>query len=103
MDSHRVRPEVAAPAVTLAGIRFDNNFYDRDVDVLYLHVGDPKTAVDWDGTAEGDGTSYGSDGSLVGLTILNARLRLEQDGKIVLTLPEQRVEATDLGDVLAAA
>lgn len=85
----------------IAGIEFDNNFYDRDVDVLYLHVGDPKTAVDWDGTAEGDGTSYGPDGSLVGLTILNARLRLEEEGKNFLTLPEQRVEATDLGGLLA--
>lgn len=101
MDSHGVRSEVATPAVTVAGIRFDNNFYDRDVDVLYLHVGDPHTSVDWDGTAEGDGTSYGPDGSLVGMTILNARLRLEEDGKIELTLPEHRVEVRDLGDVLA--
>jgi uncharacterized protein YuzE len=89
--------------VKIAGIEFDNNFYDRDVDVLYLHVGSPAAAVDWDETAEGDGTRYGEDGSLVGITILNARRRLERDGKIVITLPEQRVEATQLDDVFAPA
>ncbi len=100
MDSHSVPAQVAG-TVMIAGVEFDNVEYDRKGDVLYLHVGEPDTAVDFDGTAEGDGTSYGPDGSLVGLTILNARLRLEEDGKIVLTLPEQRVEATDLGDALA--
>src|SRR6266496_764631 len=100
MDSHRVSAKVAAP-VKIGGIVFDNNFYDRDVDVLYVNVGDPGNAVDWDGTAEGDGTSYGPDGSLIGMTILNARLRLERDGMIELTLPEHRVRVTDLGDLLA--
>jgi uncharacterized protein YuzE len=101
MDSHRIPTEAPAKPVRIAGIEFDNNFYDRDVDVLYLHVGEPASAVDFDGTAEGDATRYGPDGSLVGLTILNARLRLEEDGKIELTLPEHRVQVTDLGDVLA--
>jgi hypothetical protein len=40
------------------GIMFDDNFYDREVDVLYLHVGEPCTAVDFDRTAEGDATRY---------------------------------------------
>ena len=34
------------------------------------------------------------------MTILNAKLRLEQDGKIELTLPEHTVAVTDLGDLL---
>src|SRR4051794_17554008 len=50
----------------------------------------PGDAVAWGGTAEGDGTSYGPDGSLIGMTILNAKLRLEEDGKIQLTLPAHR-------------
>jgi uncharacterized protein YuzE len=89
--------------VKLAGIEFDNVFYDREVDVLYLHVGDPASAVDWVDSAEGDGLRYGSDGALVGITILNARSRLDRDGKVMLTLPEKRVEALDLSGVLAAA
>ena len=103
MDSHRVRAEEAATSVKIAGIEFDRVVYDREGDVLYLHVGDPSSAVDFDGTPEGHATRYGPDGSLVGITIVNARWLLEAEGKIVLTLPEQRVEALDLGDALAAA
>ena len=49
MDSHGIRTEHAATLVRIGGIMFDNNFYDREVDVLYLHVGEPSTAVDFDG------------------------------------------------------
>ncbi len=101
MDSHSVQTAPASKAVKVAGIEFDNNLYDARGDVLYLHVGEPSDAVDYDGTAEGDATRYGPDGSLVGLTILSAKLRLEEDGKIELTLPEHTVVVTDLGDLLA--
>jgi len=90
-------------AVTISGIVFDNVFYDSDVDVLYLHVGNPRTAVDFDASPEGHHTRYDAEGKLVGLTILNARLILEEDGKIVVTLPDRRLETSDLGDALAAA
>jgi uncharacterized protein YuzE len=86
--------------VRVAGIAFDNCAYYADGDVLYINVGNPDDAVDWDGTPEGDGTSYGSDGSLIGMTILNARRRLERDGKIEFTLPAQKVVVTDLGGLL---
>jgi uncharacterized protein YuzE len=89
--------------VKIAGVEFDNNFYDREADVLYLHVGDPSSAVSFDATPEGHHTRYGADGSLVGLTIVNARSLLEEDGEVVVTLPEQRVHATDLEKLLAAA
>lgn len=87
--------------VTIAGVEFDNIFYDREGDVLYLHVGEPSSAVDWEDSTEGDGLRYASDGSLVGITILNARHRLESEGKISITLPERRIETTDLDEVLA--
>jgi uncharacterized protein YuzE len=99
MDSHGVSARAAAKTVKIGGIVFDNCEYDRRGDVLYVNVGDPGAAVDWIGTAEGDGTSHGPDGSLIGLTILNARARLEEDGKIELTLPEHTVVVTDLGNV----
>ena len=88
--------------VKIAGIEFDRVVYDREADVLYLHVGEPSTAVDWEDSAEGDGLRYGSDGSLVGITVLNAHRRLDRDGEIVITLPQQRVIAKDLGDALTA-
>lgn len=90
-------------SVKLAGIEFESVSYDREADVLYLHTGDPASAVDWDESPEGHGLRYGPDGSLVGVTIVNAGWLLEQDGEIAITLPEQRVVACDLDAVLTAA
>jgi len=89
--------------VEVDGIKFDNNAYYRDGDVLYLHVGASTAAVDWGETPEGVHTRWGADGQLVGLTIVNARKMLERDGKIVVSLPGRRLEITDLRDMLAAA
>ncbi len=99
MDSHGV-PTQLPTTVTLAGIEFDRVVYDRDADVLYLHVGDPSAAVDFDATPEGHHTRYGPDGSLIGVTIVNARWLVEHEGEIALTLPEQKVRAPDLARVL---
>lgn len=99
MDSHSV-PSKVAPVVKVAGITFDNVAYDETGDVLYINVGDPADAVDWDETPEGDGTCYGPDGSLIGMTILNARLRLHEDGEIAFTLPAQRVVVAELSRLL---
>ncbi len=90
-------------SVRLGGIEFDNVDYDREVDVLYLHVGESSTAVDWDESPEGHHLRFGADGQLVGITIVNARRLLDEDGVIVITLPERRIETRDLGDVLAPA
>lgn len=90
--------------VSLGNTTFDNVFYDSPVDVLYLHKGDPASAVDFDETAEGDHVRFDSTGALVGLTILNAKLRAERDGKIELTIPQHLdVEAASLDAVFAAA
>jgi uncharacterized protein YuzE len=99
MDTNGI-PGQLPTTVTIGGIEFDRVVYDRDADVLYLHVGDPGSAVDFDSTPEGHHTRYGADGSLVGVTIVNARWLLEQDGEIVLTLPQQKVRAPDLAEVL---
>ena len=68
-------------SVTIADIEFD--------DVSYF--------------AEGDGLRFGRNGGLIGLTILNAKLRLAEDGEIAITLPDKRLVATDLGDAFAHA
>ena len=90
-------------SLTTGGIEFDRVVYDAKGDVLYLHVGEPRSAVDFDASPEGHHTRYDAEGKLVGLTVLNARLILEEDGKIVVTLPDRRLETSDLGDALAAA
>jgi len=51
-------------SVRLGGIEFDNVDYDREVDVLYLHVGEPSTAVDWDESPEGHHLRFGADGRI---------------------------------------
>jgi len=83
-------------SVTIAGIEFHRVVYDAPVDMLYLHVGDPRLDRDWDETEEGDGVTYLADGSLGGFTILNTRARLEEDGELTFTLPEQQVTSTDI-------
>jgi uncharacterized protein YuzE len=74
--------------ITIGTFTFDNVFYDAGVDVLYLHMGDPSTAMDYDESPEGHALRFDADGSLVGVTILNAKLLLERDGEIKITVPE---------------
>ena len=90
-------------SVKIGDIEFDRVSYHAEGDVLYLHVGEPSTAVDFDGSPEGHHTRYDAAGELVGITIVNARRILERDGVIVITLPDRRLETRDLGDALALA
>ncbi len=91
-------------SVTIAGVEFDHVEYDREADVLYLQVGPPpRAAADFDASPEGHYLRFDEHGALIGITIVNARKIFEREGAIPITLPEHRVEATDLGAVLAAA
>lgn len=89
--------------VTVGSITFDHVSYDRDADVLYLGVGAPAEAVDFDESAEGHALRYAADGRLVGITIVDARRLLEREGAIVVTPPQLRVNGDELADVLTAA
>ena len=66
--------------VVLGDLEFDNVVYDGGADVLYLHVGDPASAV--------DALRYDAGGHLVGVTIVNARWQLEQGEQVTITLPK---------------
>lgn len=90
-------------SLTIGGITFDRVVYDCKGDVLYLHVGEPRSAVDFDESPEGHHLRFGPHSGLVGITIVNARWLLEQDGEIVITLPDRRLQIADLGDALAPA
>ena len=90
--------------VKIGGIEFDHVTYYREGDVLYLWAGEPRRPAYDYASPEGHYLQFGEDGSLIAITIVSARWLLEQDGKIVITLPDRRrLETTDLGDVLAAA
>ena len=87
-------------SLRFGGIEFEHVSYDQEGDVLYMRNGPSSAAVDWDESPEGHHLRYGADGQLVGITIVNARWLLEQDGRIKVTLPQIEVEASDLEDVL---
>jgi uncharacterized protein YuzE len=55
-------------SITIGGTTFDRVSYDSDADVLYLHVGDPSSAVDFDESPEGHALRFDSTGRLVGVT-----------------------------------
>ena len=73
--------------MTIAGTTFDRASYDAEADVLYLHVGDPSTAVAFDASPEGHALRFDCTGQLVGLTIVGARRLLDADGSVSVTLP----------------
>lgn len=72
-------------------------------DVLYLHVGDPASAVDLDASEEGHHLRYDAAGQVVGLTMGNARWLLERDREIVVTPPALHLGAAELAPALAGA
>jgi YD repeat-containing protein len=74
--------------VVLGDLEFDNVLYDGDADVLYLHVGDPAGAVEFDESPEGHALRYDANGHLVGVTIVNARWLLERGERVTITLPK---------------
>ena len=82
---------------------FESVFYDAEADTLYLRNGPATDAIEFDASPEGHHTRFDAHGELVGVTILNARLLLAEDGEIVVTLPGRVLRARDLGDVLTAA
>jgi len=88
--------------VTIGGIAFDEVTYDREGDVLYLWAGKPRRNASDDASPEGHYLQFGRHGELIAMTIVNASWILEQDGKVVVTLPDgSRLETADLGPVLA--
>jgi YD repeat-containing protein len=90
--------------VRIGEIEFDRVSYDADVDVLYLHAGHPESAVEFDASPEGHALRYDDYDRLVGITLLNPRLSIEQEGVVVITTPEGRLEAgaDELSEAIAS-
>jgi uncharacterized protein YuzE len=90
-------------SVTIADITFDRVEYDSDAGVLYLHVGDPSTAVDFDETPEGHALRFDAEGRLVGITLVRPKHLLDESGGLRITLPvPSDVSAGDLAPALSA-
>jgi uncharacterized protein YuzE len=76
-------------SITIGQTTFDHVRYDADADVLYLHVGDPADATDFDESPEGHALRFDRNGKLVGITIVNAKRLLDKDAPINITIPER--------------
>lgn len=76
-------------SITVGRTTFDRVSYDAAADVLYLHVGDPDRAVDFDESREGHALRYDRDGQLVGITLVNAKQLLDGNEPIAITIPER--------------
>jgi uncharacterized protein YuzE len=88
--------------IKIDGLVFDRASYDPDGDVLYLARGEPAEASDAALTPEGHGIRYDAEGRVIGVTIINARLLLDRDGHLTITLPhEVHVDASDLAGALS--
>jgi len=88
--------------VKIGDLVFDCASYDREGDVLYLHVGPPRAAADGDETPEGHAVRYDAAGRIIGLTLVHARWLLAREGITTITLPRPpvRVEAAELAVAL---
>lgn len=78
----------SAMSVTVGDMTFDRVRYDDRGDVLYLHRGDPADAVAFDASPDGHHLRFDADGRLSGVTIVNAKLLLDREKTITLTVPE---------------
>jgi len=94
---------VATMSVTIDNITFDRVDYDAAADVLYLHKGDPSTAVDFDSTPEGHALRFNAKGEIVGITLVSPRHWLEQEGHLSITLPHRLDVGAATRPVLANA
>jgi uncharacterized protein YuzE len=104
MDCDRLPAEIAAMTVTIGTTTFDNVDYDAGADVLYLHVGHPHDAVDFDESPEGHALRFDGDGRLVGVTIVGARRLLNSGQPLVVTVPARlEVDPAQLASALTAA
>ncbi len=91
-------------SIDIDGLSFERADYDTDGDVLYLARGESNGAADASLTPEGHGVRYDVDvdGSVIGVTIVNARWLLERDGHLTITLPhEVHLDAQDLAAALS--
>ena len=89
--------------IKIGPVTFDHADYDAENDVLYLHVGKPSEA-EGEETPEGHVLRYApGTRRIVGLTVLGARLVLDRDGELRVTIPEPATASrADLEPALSA-
>ncbi|MEJ7893158.1 MAG: DUF2283 domain-containing protein [Solirubrobacteraceae bacterium] len=90
--------------VRVGAYEFDHVDYDEVGDVLYLSSGPPRAAVKTYGTPEGHAVRLDEGDEVVGITFVNAKWLLEQEGRLAITVPRVvETQVDDLTDVLAGS
>lgn len=89
--------------ITVGPYRFDHANYDELGDVLYLRLGEVQPAADAFGTPEGHAVRFDDQGTVIGITIVNARWLIDRDGKILITVPSMPSTIEASADDLAPA
>jgi uncharacterized protein YuzE len=83
--------------IRIGNVDFDHVVHDEEADVLYLSVGEPREPTRQESSPEGHLVRYDGDGSVIGITVVNAKWLSERDGEITVSL---RVDAGDLAPAL---
>ena len=84
--------------VRVAHLEFDRVVYDAEADVLYLSIGEPRPAAATDATPEGHAIRFDESGDIIGITIVNAKWLVENEGEIAISL---RVDPDEIAPALA--
>ncbi len=88
-------------SIEIGGWIFDHVAYDRDADVLYLSIGEPRPGVGEE-TPEGHILRFDEDGRFSGITLLDVAELANAGGSIVVTMPRlTSVPSEDLQGALA--
>lgn len=72
--------------IDIGGWTFDHVVYDREADVLYLSIGEPRPGVG-DETPEGHILRFDEDGQLSGLTLMDVSEFATSGEPLVVTMP----------------
>jgi uncharacterized protein YuzE len=86
--------------VRISGFEFDYVDYDERADVLYLSIGEPRAPAREEVTPDGHLIRYDEDGSLSGITLVNAKWLIERDGQIAFPIRVD-LDAQDIAAALA--
>jgi len=90
--------------VSIGDVVFDHVDYDEEADVLYLHVGDPASAVGFDESPEGHALRFDAAGGLVGVTIVGVRRALDSGQHLSVTVPSRvEIDADQVEAAIRAA
>lgn len=84
--------------VHIGPYEFNHVTYDRDGDVLYLSVGEPREPARQLATPQGHLVRYDESGDVIAITLVNAKWIAERDGEIEIPIT---LDAGDLAPALA--